>query len=283
MLDHAGHALHRGGDGQDVARADRAVGVAVALEGVAFQRLGSGGGTVAMGRPSSARASGMRSSARAPSCRRRWAQRIADGHVVARTASPSASRAAPPCALRHRRAAPAAGQGSAVPAGSRRRWRRWRRCRRRGHAKGQRGRGETAFMSGGGVAKVRAGRCTSSSCRTTCLTLDASPTSNSGKTRECTPPHPPPAAHAGPRTGRPRRPHPRRPAAAGDKLPTEAAIMEEFEVSRTVVREAHLQAAGGGPSKHATASAPSCSGPATGRLSRSRRSSSARCRTSSPC
>ena len=33
---------------------------------------------------------------------------------------------------------------------------------------------------------------------------------------------------------------------AGDKLPTEAAIMEEFEVSRTVVREAisKLQAAG---------------------------------------
>ena len=37
-LCHAGHALHGLGDGQDVARAHRAVGVAVALEGVTLQR-----------------------------------------------------------------------------------------------------------------------------------------------------------------------------------------------------------------------------------------------------
>ena len=46
----------------------------------------------------------------------------------------------------------------------------------------------------------------------------------------------------------------------GDKLPPEAAIMDEFGVSRTVVREAHLAAAGGAAwSRRATASAPSCS------------------------
>ena len=39
MVDHAGHALHRGGDRQQVARAHRAVGIAVALEGEALQRL----------------------------------------------------------------------------------------------------------------------------------------------------------------------------------------------------------------------------------------------------
>ena len=37
-LCHAGHALHGLGDGQDVARAHRPVGVAVALKGVTLQR-----------------------------------------------------------------------------------------------------------------------------------------------------------------------------------------------------------------------------------------------------
>ena len=37
-VEHAGHALHRGRDRQDVARADRAVGVAKAFEGVALER-----------------------------------------------------------------------------------------------------------------------------------------------------------------------------------------------------------------------------------------------------
>ena len=37
-IDHTGHALHGGGDGQQIARAHRAIGVAVALEGVARQR-----------------------------------------------------------------------------------------------------------------------------------------------------------------------------------------------------------------------------------------------------
>ncbi|SPR99610.1 hypothetical protein CBM2634_B100003 [Cupriavidus taiwanensis] len=37
-LHHALDALHRGGNAQDVARADRAVGIAVALEGIAIQR-----------------------------------------------------------------------------------------------------------------------------------------------------------------------------------------------------------------------------------------------------
>ncbi|MNV78545.1 hypothetical protein D3C71_1720410 [compost metagenome] len=36
VLDHALHTLHGGGDGKDVARADGAVGVAVALERVAL-------------------------------------------------------------------------------------------------------------------------------------------------------------------------------------------------------------------------------------------------------
>ena len=34
---HTRHALHRGGDGQDVARADRTIGIAVTLKGVALQ------------------------------------------------------------------------------------------------------------------------------------------------------------------------------------------------------------------------------------------------------
>ncbi|MNS91589.1 hypothetical protein D3C72_1256840 [compost metagenome] len=38
VFDHALHALHRGADGQDIARAHGAVGVAVTLERVAFQR-----------------------------------------------------------------------------------------------------------------------------------------------------------------------------------------------------------------------------------------------------
>ena len=37
---HSGHALHGGGDRQNVAGADRAIRVAVALEGVARERLG---------------------------------------------------------------------------------------------------------------------------------------------------------------------------------------------------------------------------------------------------
>ena len=35
---HAGHALHGSGDREDVARAHRAVGITVALEGVALKR-----------------------------------------------------------------------------------------------------------------------------------------------------------------------------------------------------------------------------------------------------
>ncbi len=38
MVQHAGHALHGGGDPQNVAGAHRTVGVAVALEGVTLQR-----------------------------------------------------------------------------------------------------------------------------------------------------------------------------------------------------------------------------------------------------
>ncbi len=38
MIKHAGHALHSRGNAQDVARADGAVGVAITLEGEAFQR-----------------------------------------------------------------------------------------------------------------------------------------------------------------------------------------------------------------------------------------------------
>ncbi len=38
VLNHIGHALHRGRNGQDVARAHRAVGIAIALEREAFQR-----------------------------------------------------------------------------------------------------------------------------------------------------------------------------------------------------------------------------------------------------
>jgi hypothetical protein len=37
-IQHAGHALHGGGDGEQIARADAAVGIAVALEAEALQR-----------------------------------------------------------------------------------------------------------------------------------------------------------------------------------------------------------------------------------------------------
>ncbi|MNY67542.1 hypothetical protein D3C86_2051480 [compost metagenome] len=37
-LHHALHALHRSGDAQEIACANRAVRIAVALEGIAFQR-----------------------------------------------------------------------------------------------------------------------------------------------------------------------------------------------------------------------------------------------------
>jgi len=56
---HTGHALHRGGDGQDVARAHRAIGVAKALKGVARQGSCTGGLAVACGRLSRLRAPGM--------------------------------------------------------------------------------------------------------------------------------------------------------------------------------------------------------------------------------
>ncbi|MCY1417904.1 hypothetical protein D9M71_334500 [compost metagenome] len=38
MVQHAGHALHGGGDAEDVAGADGAVGIAIAFEGIAFKR-----------------------------------------------------------------------------------------------------------------------------------------------------------------------------------------------------------------------------------------------------
>ena len=81
---HTGHTLHGLRDGQDVARADRAVQVAVTLEGVALQRLLHGrldGGD----RQSDefARLGHLQQALVHPGAARQVFQRVADGHVVA--------------------------------------------------------------------------------------------------------------------------------------------------------------------------------------------------------
>ena len=83
-LDHAGDALHRGRDRQDVARADRAVRIAVALERVALQRGQRpgrrGGDRQAVER---ARFRHRQQALVHPAARRDRGERVADRHVVA--------------------------------------------------------------------------------------------------------------------------------------------------------------------------------------------------------
>ncbi|MPM77574.1 hypothetical protein SDC9_124580 [bioreactor metagenome] len=83
-VEHPGHALHRGGDGQDVARAHGAVRIAVTLEGIACQRLQrgrlDGGDGQALQRASLGH---LQQALVYPAAGGNGLERIADDHVVA--------------------------------------------------------------------------------------------------------------------------------------------------------------------------------------------------------
>ena len=113
VLDDAGDALHGRRDGEDVARADRAVGVAEALEGVALERRRRRRRDAS--RSAGPRASAPRASsaaARGPSCRRRSARRRSRSRcrseAPARRRRSRASATLCPCGTRSFSTSPAA-------------------------------------------------------------------------------------------------------------------------------------------------------------------------------
>ena len=136
-LDDAGDALHGRRDGQDVARADRAVGVAKALEGEAFERRRR----VALdGRDRQAFERARRGHAQQPlmdpAAGGDRLHRIADRDAVAQHRLACADRgqrdlvAGRHAILQHQAGGEARGEGRRRRRG-RLRWRRWRRCRAR--------------------------------------------------------------------------------------------------------------------------------------------------------
>ncbi len=132
-VEHAGDALHGRRDGQDVARADRTVGIAKTFEGVAIERrlrCGLDGGDRQA--VESTRFGHLQQPLVDPAAGGDVVVGKADRDAVAQhRRSRRRCRPAPPCAPAARARAASVPRAAPRRAAGHRRWRRWRRCRAR--------------------------------------------------------------------------------------------------------------------------------------------------------